>query len=45
MRMGRAIQASQFSLIGGSQQGLFWNEEELGKLFKQGCWYNNELRA
>ena len=41
VRMGRAIQAGQFSMRGGSQEGLFWSEEELNKLFKQSCWHDN----
>jgi hypothetical protein len=45
MRMGRVIQAGQFSVIGGSQEGLFWNEEELSKLFLQGCWHDDQLRS
>jgi len=37
MRMRRAIQMRQFSVVRGSKEEPLWNEEELSKSCKQGC--------
>jgi hypothetical protein len=43
--MGSVIQASEFGVIGGSQQGRFWEEKKLSKRFQEECWHDHELRS